>query len=72
MRPTPIILGLTVVAVPVAILGFAALILWLSGDWRWVEGWIFGVWWVSFAAVILWWLRFKGNCDQFPRSCKLL
>jgi len=32
------------VAVGVYIGGFAALLLWLSGDWHWVEGWIFGVW----------------------------
>lgn len=58
MRPTPIITGL-VVAVPAVIVGLAALLLWLSGDWGWVEGWIFGVWWVSFAAAILLWLHYK-------------
>jgi protein-S-isoprenylcysteine O-methyltransferase Ste14 len=58
MRPTPIIAGL-VVAAPVVFLGFSALLLWLSGDWRWVEGWIFGVWWVSFGAALLLWLRFR-------------
>jgi protein-S-isoprenylcysteine O-methyltransferase Ste14 len=58
MRPTPIITGLIWVA-PVGVLGFAALLLWLSGDWSWVEGWIFGVWWVSFVAAILWWLYFR-------------
>ncbi len=57
MRPTPIITGLMVVAAPVGVLGFAALLLWLSGDWRWVEGWILGVWWVSFVAAIQLWLR---------------
>ncbi len=57
MRPTPIITGLMVVAAPVGVLGFAALLLGLSGDWRWVEGWIFGVWWVSFVAAIQLWLR---------------
>jgi protein-S-isoprenylcysteine O-methyltransferase Ste14 len=41
-------------ALPVVFLG---LLLWLSGDWRWVEGWIFGVWWVSLFAAILLWLR---------------
>ena len=46
-------------AVPVGVLGFAALLLWLSGNWRWVEGWIFGVWWVSFVAAIQLWLRYK-------------
>src|SRR5271166_2088838 len=59
MRPTPIITGLMLVAVPVGVLGFAALLLWLSGNWRWVEGWIFGVWWVSFVAAIQLWLRYK-------------
>ena len=59
MRPKPIITGLTLVAVPVGILGVAALLPSLSGDWRWVEGWIFGVWWGSFAAAILLWLRFR-------------
>ena len=57
MRPTPIITGLMLMAATVGILGLAALMLWLSGDWRWVEGWIFCVWWVSFAVVILLWLR---------------
>ena len=59
MRPKPIITGLTLVVVPVGILGVAALLPSLSGDWRWVEGWIFGVWWGSFAAAILLWLRFR-------------
>ena len=54
MRPRPIIIGLQLVAVLVVYLG---LLLWLSGDWRWVEGWIFGVWWTSLAAAILLWLR---------------
>jgi protein-S-isoprenylcysteine O-methyltransferase Ste14 len=56
MRPTPIVIGLQLVAAPVFFLG---LLLWLSGDWRWVEGWIFGVWWVSFAAAILAWLYYR-------------
>ena len=59
MRSTPIITGLLSVAAPVGVLGFAALLLWLSGDWRWVEGWIFGVWWVSFMAAIVLWLHYK-------------
>jgi len=59
MRPTSIITGLMLVAVPAGVLGFAALLLWVSGNWRWVEGWIFGVWWVSFVAALYLWLRFK-------------
>ena len=54
MRPTPIILGLLLVGLAVVYLG---LLLWLSGDWRWVEGWIFGVWFVSFASAVLLRLR---------------
>ena len=57
MRPKPIITGLQLVALAAGFLGLAALMLWLSGDWRWVEGWIFGVWWVSFFAAHLLWLH---------------
>jgi protein-S-isoprenylcysteine O-methyltransferase Ste14 len=59
MRSTPIITGLMLVAAPVGVLGFAALLLWLSGDWRWVEGWLFGLWWVCFMAAIVLWLHYK-------------
>ncbi|MGA9496625.1 MAG: hypothetical protein WBV41_12265, partial [Terriglobales bacterium] len=54
MFPKPIIAGLLLAAVAVVFIG---LLLWLSGDWRWVEGWIFVVWWVSFFAFNLVWLR---------------
>ncbi len=50
MRPTPIMTGIIVVAVPVGILGVAAMMPWLSGDWHWVEGWIFGICWASLIA----------------------
>jgi protein-S-isoprenylcysteine O-methyltransferase Ste14 len=56
MRPTPLIIGLQLVA---GLVFFLGLLLWLSGDWRWVEGWILGVWWVSFAAAILLWLYYR-------------
>ncbi|MGA7463583.1 MAG: isoprenylcysteine carboxylmethyltransferase family protein [Candidatus Korobacteraceae bacterium] len=59
MRSTPITTGLMSVAAPVGVLGVAALLLWLSGDWRWVEGWIFGVWWLSFMATLVLWLHYK-------------
>jgi protein-S-isoprenylcysteine O-methyltransferase Ste14 len=59
MRSTPIITGLMWVAAPVGVLGLAALLPWLSGDWRWVEGWIFGIWWGCFVASLLLWLRYK-------------
>jgi len=59
MRSTPIITGLMWLAAPVGVLGLAALLLWLSSDWHWVEGWIFGIWWASFVAGLFFWLRFK-------------
>jgi protein-S-isoprenylcysteine O-methyltransferase Ste14 len=59
MRFTPIIAALIFVAVGAYILGIATLLLWLSGDWRWVEGWIFGVWLVSFIVVTGLWLHYK-------------
>ena len=59
MRPTPIITGLMFLAAGAYVLGVATLLLWLSGDWRWVEGWIFGVWWVSFIAATFLWLLYE-------------
>jgi len=59
MRFTPIVTGLVFVAAGAYALGLTALLLWLSGDWRWMEGWIFGVWWVSFIAGLFLWLRFR-------------
>ncbi len=59
-----------VMAAPVGVLGFAALLLWLSGDWRWVEGWIFGVWWFSFMAAMVLWLHYKDPALLAERMCK--
>ena len=56
MRPTPIITGLQLAGAPVVFLGLR---LSLSGDWRWVEGWIFGVWWVSLCAAYVLWLHHR-------------
>jgi protein-S-isoprenylcysteine O-methyltransferase Ste14 len=59
MPSTRIITGLIFVAAGAYALGVATLLLWLSGNWQWVEGWIFDVWWVSFMATILLWLHYK-------------
>jgi len=56
MRPTPLILGLMLAGLALVYIG---LLLWLSGNWRWVEGWIFGLWFVCFASALLLWLRSK-------------
>jgi len=58
-RSTPIFSRLILVAAPVGVLGLATLMLWLSGNWRWVEGWIFGGWWLSFMAAMVLWLHYK-------------
>ena len=55
----PQIPRLILVAGPIYILGVAALLLWLSGDWRWAEGWIFDIWWVCLLTALFLWLRYK-------------
>ena len=37
-------------------LAWPALILFLAGDWRWPEGWIFGGWFVAMSVSIIAWL----------------
>lgn len=59
MRPSPLMTGLLFTGIGVYFLGLPALILGLSGDWRWVEGWIFGVWFSGFFAVSMFWLYYK-------------
>jgi protein-S-isoprenylcysteine O-methyltransferase Ste14 len=38
------------------LLTWPALQLWLSGDWRWVQGWIFGAWFVALCTTCIIWL----------------
>jgi len=59
MRSTPISAALMFAGIGAYVLGAAALLLWLSGNWRWVEGWIFGLWLVSFIPAIFLWLHYK-------------
>ena len=41
------------------LLAWPTLQLWLSGSWRWVEGWIFGVWFIALCASSIGWLYRK-------------
>ncbi|MDB4964431.1 MAG: Isoprenylcysteine carboxyl methyltransferase, partial [Myxococcales bacterium] len=41
------------------LLAWPALILWLSGDWRWLEGWTFGCWFVAVCTSTIVWLYRK-------------
>ncbi len=59
MPSKPIITGLVWVAGSAYVVGSAALLLWLSGNWLWVEGWIFDVCWVSLLAAIFLWLYYR-------------
>src|SRR4029450_5718957 len=51
-RPSPPRLILSTLALVV----WPALILFLAGDWRWPEGWIFGGWFVAMCVSIIAWL----------------
>src|SRR5580658_6168821 len=56
MHATPPPSWLKLLASTAYVVAWPALLLWLSGDWHWTEGWIFGVWFVSICAVTTIWL----------------
>jgi hypothetical protein len=59
MRSKPPITALMLVAIAAYLLGVPTVVLWLSGDWHWVEGWIFGLWFAAFFGACLLWLYYK-------------
>ena len=59
MRSAATITWLVFLGAGAYVVGLPALILWLSGDWRWVEGWIFGIWFAGLFAASLAWLYCK-------------
>jgi protein-S-isoprenylcysteine O-methyltransferase Ste14 len=59
MPSTPTISPLKLLATAVYLVAWPALQLWLSGDWRWLEGWIFGLWFVALCATCIGWLYRK-------------
>jgi protein-S-isoprenylcysteine O-methyltransferase Ste14 len=61
MRPTPIVALLHALQLMAVAFVFLGSMLWLSGDGRWVEGWIFGLWWVFLDAAILLWLGCRNT-----------
>ena len=54
-----IITGLVFFAAGSYVVGLTTLLLWLSGNWRWVEGCVFGVCWATLVAAIFLWLHYK-------------
>lgn len=46
------------VPLAIAYLGaWVALMLWIAGDWCWVEGWLFGVWLSALSVGVIVWLK---------------
>jgi protein-S-isoprenylcysteine O-methyltransferase Ste14 len=59
MPSAPTVSQSKLAATAVYLLAWPALQLWLSGDWRWVEGWLFGAWFVALCAACIAWLYRK-------------
>src|SRR5262249_41590237 len=55
----PRISPLRLAATGVYLLFWPALIFLLAGSWRWVEGWIFGAWFVTLCTTCIVWLYRK-------------
>src|SRR5215471_18112478 len=51
-KVTPAMLALAIVY----LLLWPLVLLWLSGDWGWIEGWIFAVWFVALFGICIVWL----------------
>jgi protein-S-isoprenylcysteine O-methyltransferase Ste14 len=63
-----LITALKFVAVGAWLLALAVMVLWLSGDWHWVEGWIFGVWLVVFVGGSALWLYYRDPALMAERT----
>ena len=62
MKPSldvPTVSPLKLVVTAVYLLAWPALQLWVSGDWRWTEAWLFGLWFVALCATCIGWLYYK-------------
>jgi len=59
MRARPVITVLRLAGVAAYLVGVPVLVVWLSGNWRWVEGWIFGAWFAATLGTCLLWLYYK-------------
>ncbi|MCI0574035.1 MAG: isoprenylcysteine carboxylmethyltransferase family protein [Myxococcaceae bacterium] len=59
MPSTPTVSRLKLVATVAYLPVWPVLQLWLAGDWRWVEGWLFGLWFVALSATCITWLYRK-------------
>jgi protein-S-isoprenylcysteine O-methyltransferase Ste14 len=59
MRATTPLSSFRLILTALYLVLWPALILLLAGDWRWTEGWAFGVWFVAVCASVIGWLYRK-------------
>jgi protein-S-isoprenylcysteine O-methyltransferase Ste14 len=59
MSSTPAITPAKLVATAAYLVVWPILQLWLAGDWRWIEGWLFGLWFVALCTASIAWLYRK-------------
>ncbi|HTP51851.1 MAG TPA: isoprenylcysteine carboxylmethyltransferase family protein [Anaeromyxobacteraceae bacterium] len=59
MSSAPAVGWLKLLATALYLLAWPALTLGLSGDWRWTEGWLFGLWFLGLCATCIGWLYRK-------------
>ncbi|HMJ56897.1 MAG TPA: isoprenylcysteine carboxylmethyltransferase family protein [Polyangiaceae bacterium] len=59
MLTTSPLSSLKLILTAIYLLLWPTLILFLAGDWRWTEGWIFGAWFVALCASVIGWLYRK-------------
>jgi protein-S-isoprenylcysteine O-methyltransferase Ste14 len=65
----PITLG-KIIFTLIYILIFPALLLFLAGDWRWVEGWIFSIWYTALCVTVIFYLYRKDPALLMERYQK--
>src|SRR5580658_3666085 len=56
MSPAGAISGLKIAATAAYLVAWPSLLLWLSGDAKWLEGWVFSAWFVTLCATSVAWL----------------
>jgi protein-S-isoprenylcysteine O-methyltransferase Ste14 len=56
MPTAPTVSSLKLLATAAYLVAWPTLQLWLSGDWLWVQGWVFGLWFVALCATCIGWL----------------
>jgi protein-S-isoprenylcysteine O-methyltransferase Ste14 len=59
MPSPPKVSRLKLIATAAYLVAWPALQLWLSGGWRWVEGWVFGLWFMALCGTCIGWLYRK-------------